>query len=348
MVMIVFNETKPGKREWGNGMSEELTYALLIDAENISSKYIKIILDELSNYGVATYRRIYGDWTNPANAAWKDTLLSYSVNPVQQYSYTTGKNASDSAMIIDAMDILFTGNVGGFCLVSSDSDFTRLASRLRESGKHVVGMGESKTPSAFISACNQFKYLDILYSSSDEAKEKEREKQERDEREQEDKARQEEAKARTAAQRPARGKTAAAQRGTARKPAKTVPAKTPAAQPQPQPAQAPPKSDPERGNPAAADQNAKPEPQTKLNTLKRSLRTIVSEGSNDDGWISASKIGNQLAKRFPDFDVRNYGYSKLNQFIESLGDYEMDIIQPTKDSKVQHIYFRLKDKRNGK
>lgn len=338
----MFRETKPGKREWGNGMSEELTYALLIDAENISSKYIKIILDELSNYGVATYRRIYGDWTNPANAAWKDTLLSYSVNPVQQYSYTTGKNASDSAMIIDAMDILYTGNIGGFCLVSSDSDFTRLASRLRESGKHVVGMGESKTPSAFISACNQFKYLDILYSSSDEAKEKEREKQEKEEKEREEKARQEASRAKSAVQRATRGKPTATQRQATKKAARNTPSKNqvPMAMPQAKAGEA------DRPNPT--DTSQKPEPQTKLTTLKRSLRTIVSEGSNDDGWISASKIGNQLAKRFPDFDVRNYGYSKLNQFIESLAEYEMDVISPSKDSKVQHIYFRLKDKRNGK
>lgn len=324
-------------------MNEDLTYALLIDAENVSSKYIKIILDELSNYGIVTYRRIYGDWTNPANSAWKDTLLSHSVNPVQQYSYTSGKNASDSAMIIDAMDILYTGNVGGFCLVSSDSDFTRLASRLRESGKHVVGMGESKTPSAFISACNQFKYLDILYSSSDEAKEKEREKEERN---REDLARQGEAKAKVAVQRAARGRGTATQRGTAGKSAKGVSAKT---QPtQSQPALSPAKSEPERQTPPVSEQERKPEPQTKLNTLKRSLRAIVTEGSNDDGWISASKIGNQLAKRHPDFDVRNYGYSKLNQFIESLEEYEMDVITPSKDSKVQHIYFRGKDKRNGK
>ncbi len=298
-------------------MSEELTYALLIDAENISSKYIKIILDELSNYGTATYRRIYGDWTNLSNAAWKDVLLSYSVNPVQQYSYTQGKNASDSAMIIDAMDILYSGNVGGFCLVSSDSDFTRLASRLRESGKHVVGMGESKTPSAFISACNQFKYLDILYSSSDEEKDKE--------------AAREAAKT-TVPIRPSRKKPAAAARSTQQKPVKTaVPVKPAAA------------TDPERLNPVGVVMYSKPEPQTKLNTIKKSIRAIVSEGSNEDGWISASKIGNQLAKRFPDFDVRNYGYSKLNQFVESLGEFEMDQISPSKDSKVQHIYFRVKN-----
>lgn len=290
-------------------MSEELTYALLIDAENISSKYIKIILDELSNYGVATYRRIYGDWTNPANSAWKDVLLNYSVNPVQQYSYTQGKNASDSAMIIDAMDILYSGNVGGFCLVTSDSDFTRLASRLRESGKRVIGMGESKTPSAFISACNQFKYLDILFASTDEDKDKEHREPDKVEA------------------KPARPTRKRVSTRTERN----------------QPAKPAPKPEPEKPI-VKTEPAAKPEPQTKLNTIRRSLRAIISEGSNEDGWISASKIGNQLAKRFPDFDVRNYGYSKLNQFIESLGDFEMDLIQHEKDSKVQHIYFRIKEK----
>lgn len=143
-------------------MANENKFAVLIDADNISEKYIKFIMDEISNEGVATYKRIYGDWTKPALVAWKNILLDYSITPIQQYGYTQGKNATDSAMIIDAMDILYSGNVSGFCLVTSDSDFTRLAARLRESGMDVVGMGEKKTPKAFISACNKFKYLDIL------------------------------------------------------------------------------------------------------------------------------------------------------------------------------------------
>ncbi|MFT4143152.1 MAG: NYN domain-containing protein, partial [Mobilitalea sp.] len=115
-------------------MLEEKRFAVLIDADNVSAKYIKYILDELTGYGVATYKRIYGDWTKPSAGSWKDVLLENSVTPVQQYGYTVGKNATDSAMIIDAMDILYSGNVEGFCIVSSDSDFTKLASRLRESG----------------------------------------------------------------------------------------------------------------------------------------------------------------------------------------------------------------------
>ena len=123
--------------------------ALLIDAENVSPKYIKTIIDEVSMYGTPAYKRIYGDWTSVEMSSWKKVLLEHNLTPIQQFSYTQGKNASDSAMIIDAMDILYAHNVDGFCLVSSDSDFTRLAARLRESRMFVIGMGESKTPTAF-------------------------------------------------------------------------------------------------------------------------------------------------------------------------------------------------------
>ena len=155
-------------------MSEiEKRIAVLIDADNISSKYIKPMLDELTKYGTPTYKRIYGDWTRPEMTAWKSVLLTSSITPVQQYSYTSGKNSTDSSLIIDAMDILYTGHVDSFCIVSSDSDFTRLAARLREAGMHVIGMGEKKTPKPFISACEVFKYLEVLASDkaliSDEA-----------------------------------------------------------------------------------------------------------------------------------------------------------------------------------
>lgn len=137
-------------------------YALLIDADNVSAKYIKPILDELSKYGNVTYKRIYGDWTSTYNSSWKEVLLENSITPIQQFSYTHGKNATDSAMIIDAMDMLYTSELEGFCLVSSDSDFTKLASRLRESGKNVIGMGEDKTPSSFRKACDIFAVLELL------------------------------------------------------------------------------------------------------------------------------------------------------------------------------------------
>lgn len=227
-------------------MTNDKRYAVLIDADNISDKYIKFILDEISNDGVATYKRIYGDWTKPTLAAWKSVLLEHSITPIQQYGYTTGKNATDSAMIIDAMDILYSGNVDGFCLVSSDSDFTRLASRLRESGMDVVGMGESKTPKPFISACNKFKYLDIL-STADQSQKEE-------------------------------------------KPPKFV-------------------EDDDK--------------MTNFETIKRAIITIVKENSDEDEWIFIGDIGNKLQKRYPDFDVRNFGYNKFTPFIKSLDLFEI-------------------------
>lgn len=148
-------------------MDTEKRFAILIDGDNISAEYIKTILDEISNKGIATYKRIYGDWTKPNLGRWKEVLLEYSITPMQQYSYTVGKNATDSAMIIDAMDILYSGKVEGFCLATSDSDFTKLASRLRESGMVVIGMGEEKTPRPFISACDEFKFVDKLSKKLD-------------------------------------------------------------------------------------------------------------------------------------------------------------------------------------
>lgn len=149
----------------------EKRFALLIDADNVSAKYIKPVLDELSQYGNITYKRIYGDWTNTQHSSWKEELLLNSISPIQQFSYTQGKNATDSAMIIDAMDILYTNNVDGFCIVSSDSDFTRLASRLRESGIMVIGMGEEKTPQPFRKACDIFTCLELLVEESQIEKE---------------------------------------------------------------------------------------------------------------------------------------------------------------------------------
>ncbi len=157
---------------------EDKRFAILIDADNISSKYIKIIIEETAKEGTITYKRIYGDWTTPNLGSWKEVLLEFSINPIQQYAYTTGKNSTDSAMIIDAMDILYTGNVDGFCIVSSDSDFTKLAARLKESGKIVIGMGQNKTPKPFVSACSKFKYIDILSGDKikeDQGKNKEKE-----------------------------------------------------------------------------------------------------------------------------------------------------------------------------
>lgn len=276
-------------------MSDEQRYAVLVDAENVSPKYIKIIFDEVSNYGLTTYRRIYGDWTSTRNNGWKEVLLDNSITPIQQYSYTNGKNASDSAMIIDAMDILYTMSVDGFVLVSSDSDFTRLASRLRESGMKVIGMGESKTPTAFISACNTFKYLDILYSS--DAPEDEPD---------------------TPPVQPSKPAPVREARSIRR----DKPTKAPCAQ--------------------RSDSRPRPQPQTKISTIKRALRTIIQESSDEENWMSLANLGNQLSKRFPDFDVRNYGHSKFATFMDSLNDFEMEKRSISPDGKTKQIFIRIK------
>lgn len=146
----------------------DLNLAVLIDGDNIPSAYVKEMMEEIAKYGNPTIKRIYGDWTNPRLNKWKTVLLENAITPIQQYGYTQGKNATDSAMIIDAMDILYSGKVDGFCLVSSDSDFTRLATRLREAGMQVFGIGEKKTPNPFIVACDKFIYIEILKNQSED------------------------------------------------------------------------------------------------------------------------------------------------------------------------------------
>lgn len=141
---------------------DALRLAVLIDADNASAAVIKELLEEVAKYGVATVKRSYGDWTTQNLVGWKDHLHRHAIQPMQQFAYTKGKNSTDSACIIDAMDLLYGGNVDGFCLVSSDSDFTRLATRLREAGKVVYGFGERKTPDAFIAACDKFVFVEVL------------------------------------------------------------------------------------------------------------------------------------------------------------------------------------------
>src|SRR6476659_4317230 len=141
---------------------KDLRLAVLIDADNISYSNIKAMMEEIAKYGTPTFKRIYGDWTKPTLAGWKTVLLENAISPIQQYSYTIGKNSSDSALIIDAMDILYSGRVDGFCIISSDSDFTRLATRLREAGMKVFGIGEKKNPNPFIVACDKFIYMEII------------------------------------------------------------------------------------------------------------------------------------------------------------------------------------------
>ena len=157
-------------------MIKDIKLAVLIDGDNIPSKYIKEMMEEITKYGTPTIKRIYGDWTSPHVSKWKNVLLENAITPIQQYAYTVGKNATDSAMIIDAMDILYSSKVDGFCLVSSDSDFTKLATRLREAGMRVYGIGEKKTPNPFIVACDKFIYLEILKQVDEDDKGKNQKK----------------------------------------------------------------------------------------------------------------------------------------------------------------------------
>lgn len=155
-----------------NSMNKNTNIAVLIDGDNIPSANVKEMMEEIAKYGNPTIKRIYGDWTRPGLTKWKNLLLENAITPIQQYGYTSGKNATDSAMIIDAMDILYSGKVNGFCLVSSDSDFTRLATRLREAGMLVIGIGEKKTPNPFIVACDKFIYIEILRNQTEDKTEK--------------------------------------------------------------------------------------------------------------------------------------------------------------------------------
>ncbi|HPZ51743.1 MAG TPA: NYN domain-containing protein [Clostridia bacterium] len=233
-------------------MEKDRRFAVLIDADNVSDRYIKLILDEVSNEGILTYKRIYADWTKPSLSSWKNLLLANSITPIQQYSYTAGKIATDSAMIIDAMDILYSENVEGFCIVSSNSDFTRLAVRLREAGKYVIGMGDRKTPQAFVVACNRFVFLEAL--EKDKAGE--------------------------------------------------IPL----------------------------------ESVTSLDVIKDAIKQIVDDTSDEEGWCPLSDVGNTLLKRYPDFDVRNYGFTKLTPLIKHLNCFEIKSVAVNENIKL--IYIR--------
>lgn len=240
---------------------KEKKFAVLIDGDNVAPKYLKAILDEVSDHGVATYKRIYSDWTDRIRSSWKQPILEHSVLPVQQYSYTTGKNATDSAMIIDAMDILYTGNVDGFYLVTSDSDFTRLAARLREAGKEVVGIGEAKTPKAFRSACNSFKLLEVIYNDEDND-----------------------------------------EKGTVG----------------------------QKGNNLTV---------TDLAEIENSICKIIDENSNKGKDTYIGEVGSKLTNKYPDFDVRNYGCTKLSTLLEDkMGNF---VLQKKNTSTI--IMFKNTD-----
>jgi uncharacterized LabA/DUF88 family protein len=231
-------------------MEDNNHFALLIDSDNVSAKYMKGILDEMTKHGTVTYKRIYGDWTSSQTARWKDMLAENSVTPIQQFANTMGKNATDSTLIIDAMDILYTGNVKGFCIVSSDSDFTRLASRLRESGMTVIGMGEEKTPKSFRAACSIFTNLEVLIT---------------------DEENQPDGQVSTAKKR---------RRGT-------------------------------KGDGVSKS------------AVRDAIIDIINENNDQGKPTSLAEVGSRLVNKYPDFDVRNFGYSVLSKFLEEFENLEL-------------------------
>ncbi len=252
--------------------TSELRLAVLIDAENIPYKNIRGILAEVAKYGTPTLKRIYGDWTNSSLAGWKNNLLENAITPIQQYSYTTGKNSSDSALIIDAMDILYSGKVDGFCIVSSDSDFTRLATRLREAGMKVIGIGERKTPNAFIAACDKFIYIEII--------------------------------------------------------------------------NAPVKNSDQDSNELHRDDAVEQEHKSSLdigNDIIRLISDSVNDVADDNGWAFLADVGNLISKKQPDFDARNYGFSKLTPLVKSLKCFQIEE-RESGNSRIKHIYIRNKNK----
>ena len=246
------------------------TLAILIDGDNASPKIISGLLAEVANYGVASVKRVYGDWTGSNLKGWKECLLEHSLQPVQQFAYTSGKNATDGAMIIDAMDLLYTGRFSGFCIVSSDSDFARLAARLREQGVTVYGFGERKTPRPFITACDKFVYFDVLNVGS---------------------------------------ATAPAVQAIPAKPA-------PVADANPKPVASGPRLD---------------------RAALAMLATAVEASADEDGRANLGQVGSHLAKQAPDFDARNYGYSRLSDLAEASGILDVERLG---DPKV--ITVRLK------
>jgi len=251
-------------------MAEEKRFAVLIDADNIAPKYINSILNEISNKGTITYKRVYCDWTGTGANGWKKVMLKHSLTPIQQYSYTYGKNATDSSMIIDAMDILYGGEVDGFALCSSDSDFTRLAARLREAGKMVVGLGESKTPAPFCAACNEFKFLDRISDDEDEDREE-------------------------------KPKSAAKKQDD--------------------------KNSNSKNNTKTKKEDKDDETSiTPIEVIAASLKDIILANGNESNGIDMGELGSRLQKRYPDFDTRNYGYSKFSIFLKTFDFLSMEHI----------------------
>jgi len=268
--------------------TDEARLAVLIDADNASAQHLERLLVEIAKYGTATVRRAYGDWTNTQLAKWKDELLKYSVQPIQQFSYTTGKNSTDSALIIDAMDLLHGETVDGFCLVSSDSDFTRLAARIREQGLMAYGFGQMKTPKPFVAACTKFIYVENLGGPKAAPQPATKTRPE--------------ATAAAPKAKPATTRAASAAAATA----KTKPAAAPKTTATPEPAATKAKP-PLQGDPELA------------NLLSEAVETAA----DDDGWANFSSVGQNLSRLASDFDSRTWGYAKLTDLLKAHPSYEV-------------------------
>ncbi len=285
---------------------EDINIALLIDADNISAKYISVILSELSKYGKITIRRMYGDWSQERLRSWFNCSAGYSLTPVMQPNNTPGKNASDIGLIIDAMDILYTNSVQGFCICSSDGDFNKLATRLRESGKVVIGMGEKKTPESFRVSCERFIFLDVISGSSDSDEEDAGTKGKgKDRRKNNGKA------AQTASGRKAAGSAAASGRKKTAEPALLLQDGTadeflPGDAPQEEPGF------------------------TDKSEIEAAIVKMITDNAADGKETGLGEIGSRLVKIFPDFDIRNYHYSKLSEFLKDLPSLSVT----TRDSGV--------------
>ena len=261
--------------------TKELKLAVLIDADNVPYSNVKGMMEEIAKYGTPTTKRIYADWTKPNANGWKSVLLEHAITPIQQYSYTVGKNSSDSAMIIDAMDLLYSDKVDGFCIVSSDSDFTRLAIRLRESGMKVIGIGEKKTPNSFIVACDRFIYIEVLDGAIKKKSPKSRLVEEN------------------------------------KKVVEKVAAKT------------------------VGKTEQKPLNKIDNQTIELIEDTLEAIG-DEDGWAFLGDVGNLIVKKKPEFDPRNYGFSKLTPMLKSLTDI-LEIDERESDKKgIKHVFVRLR------
>lgn len=316
---------------------DDINIALLIDADNISAKYVPLILSELSKYGKITVRRMYGDWTQDRLHSWMRVSQAYSLTPVMQPNNTPGKNASDIGLIIDAMDILYTGHVEGFCIVSSDGDFNKLATRLREAGKIVIGMGEQKTPEAFRASCERFIFLDILESGDSDEEEPAKEpakKADKTEKTGKKKAAGRKKKAAAAAAVPSSGTRYS-----------TEPSEANIAE-----SQETYSSDNEDTDNADSSDSGSDRPAfTDQATIENAIVKMITDNNADGKETGLGEIGSRLVKIFPDFDIRNYHYSKLSEYLADLPslnvtqkDHNVSVsLKITSDEKVEQEIHRI-------